>query len=111
MTDKKQLTSKAICDKGDSFDCGYHSWAKEKHKERVAKNPDRLKYAEQVLSNNLIPFKICNVSTTQINVYINGKIYTFYAGTGKIQGYNRIRGINSFVKLCKSKMIKSEVKQ
>ena len=27
---------------GESFDGGYHLYAQEKHRERVAKNPDRI---------------------------------------------------------------------
>ena len=29
----------------DSFDCGYHEYAKEKHEERVAKNQERIDFA------------------------------------------------------------------
>lgn len=29
----------------ESFDGGYHLYAEQKHKERVAKNPDRIEYA------------------------------------------------------------------
>ena len=28
----------------ESFDSGYHLWAEEKHRERVAKNPTRIRY-------------------------------------------------------------------
>lgn len=77
-------------------------WAKENHDKRVAQNPQRLEYAKKILTDNGIAFKVCNEITTQINCYFdNGKVLTFYAGTGKIQGHSRIRGINSFVRLCK----------
>lgn len=85
----------------ESFDGGYHLYAEEKHRERVAKNPKRLEYAKKVLTENGITFKVCNEATAQINCYVNGKVLTFYAGTGKIQGHSSIRGINSFVRLCK----------
>ena len=34
----------------ESFDGGYHLYAKEKHKERVAKNSDRIAFAIKQLS-------------------------------------------------------------
>lgn len=75
---------------------------KEMHKQRVAKNPQRLEYAVKLLKENGITFKVCNEQTGQINCYFaNGNILTFYAGTGKIQGRNDVRGIRSFLMLCK----------
>lgn len=92
----------------ESFDGGYHLHAKEKHQARVAKNPQRLEYAKRVLKENGLTFKVCNEATTQINVYFaDGQVLTFYAGTGKIQGYSDLRGINSFVRLCKKKEAKT----
>lgn len=81
---------------------GIREYAKIQHQERVAKNPDRLKYAVKLLKRNGITFKVCNETTGQINCYLaNGKCLTFYAGTGKIQGREHLRGINNFVCLCK----------
>lgn len=75
---------------------------KEMHKQRVAQNPQRLEYAVKLLKDNGITFKVCNETTGQINCYFaNGNILTFYAGTGKIQGYENLRGIKNFVSLCK----------
>ncbi len=80
-------------------------YAKEQHDKRVAKTPSRLEYAKKILTENGIPFKVCNETTGQINCYFaNGNVLTFYAGTGKIQGHNNIRGINSFVRLCKKQL-------
>jgi hypothetical protein len=80
-------------------------YAREQHDKRVAKNPQRLEYAKRVLTENGITFKVCNEVTTQINCYFaNGKVLTFYAGTGKIQGHSQLRGINSFVRLCKKQL-------
>lgn len=74
---------------------------REMHKARVAKNPQRLQYASDQLRQNGIDFKVCNETTSQINCYFeSGKIHTFYAGTGKIKGYDNLRGIKAFVKLC-----------
>ncbi len=75
---------------------------KEMHKQRVAKNSQRLEYAVKLLKENGITFKVCNETTGQINCYFaNGNVLTFYAGTGKIQGYKNLRGIKNFVNLCK----------
>ena len=78
---------------------------KEMHKQRVAKNPQRLEYAIKLLNENGITFKVCNETTEQINCYFaNGNILTFYAGTGKIKGYDRIRGIHALILLCKKEV-------
>lgn len=55
----------------ESFDGGYHLWAEEQHRARVAKTPDRIQYA----------------------------IEQFWAGTGKIMGHERERGIHALIKL------------
>lgn len=43
---------------GESFDGGYHLYAKEKHDERVAKNPDRIQYAIEQFQRNNIEFSL-----------------------------------------------------
>lgn len=89
---------------GDMRD--YFEGYKELHKQRVAQNPKRLEYAVKLLKDNDIKFKVCNEQTAQINCYFaNGKCLTFYAGTGKIQGYKNLRGIHNFLRLCKGKKI------
>lgn len=76
-------------------------FAKENHDERVAKTPQRLKYATEQLERNGISYKICNETTGQINCYfLDGTTLTFYAGTGKIKGYKTQRGIKAFIKIC-----------
>ena len=83
---------------------------KDLHKQRVAENPQRLEYAKKLLSENGITFKVCNEQTGQINCYFaNGTIYTFYAGTGKIQGYKNLRGIHNFVRLCKGQKVDDKI--
>lgn len=74
------------------------------HKQRVAKTPSRIEFAENLLKQNGIEYKICNASTGQINVHIGKKCLTFYAGTGKIQGYTNARGIKAFVSMCRRKI-------
>lgn len=70
----------------------------------MAETPSRIEFAENLLRQNGIEYKICNASTGQINVYIRDKCLTFYASTGKIQGYTYARGINAFVYICKRKL-------
>lgn len=84
---------------------------KEKRQERIAKNPQRLEYAENILKRNGIEYRVCNRTTTQINAYTaSGKIHTFYAGTGKIRGYNNARGIHTFLRLCKGQKVSDTIK-
>lgn len=80
---------------------GLRQLAKANHDARVAKTPQRLKYATEQLDRNNITYKVCNDTTGQINCYFaNGIVLTFYAGTGKIKGYEQQRGIKSFIRIC-----------
>lgn len=80
---------------------GLRQLAKENHDARVAKTPQRLRYAAEQLDRNNITYKVCNETTGQINCYFaNGTVLTFYAGTGKIKGYEQQRGIKSFIGIC-----------
>ena len=45
-----------ISDPAESFDGGYHIFAEESHKKRVAKNPDRISYAISQFDLNNIEF-------------------------------------------------------
>lgn len=90
---------------------GIRELAKKQHQERVAKNPQRLAYAVQKLKENGITFKVCDERSAQINAYFaNGKHLTFYAGTGKIQGYKNLRGIDAFLKLCKGEKMNDTIR-
>ncbi len=80
---------------------GLRQLAKANHDARVSKTPQRLKYATEQLDRNNITYKVCNETTGQINCYFaNGTVLTFYAGTGKIKGYERQRGIKAFIRIC-----------
>lgn len=79
---------------------GIRQYCKEQHAKRVADNPRRLAHACEVLEKHHFNYKVCNETTCQINVYIGKEVLTFYAGTGKILGRNRGRGINDFLRLC-----------
>lgn len=90
---------------------GIREYAKKQHQERVAKNPERLEYVAKLLRDNGITFKVCNEKKGQINCYFaDGKCLTFYAGTGKIQGYKYERGIRSFIRLCKDEKMNDKIK-
>lgn len=86
-----------------TFDGGYHLYAKEKHKERVAKTPQRVKYAVERLKENGIDFEVKNEYTGHFHCWrkSDNKLFQFFAGTGKIMGYDRIRGIHSLIRLLK----------
>lgn len=88
-------------DPSESFDGGYHLYAKEKHRERVAKNPDRIKYAIEQFEAHGIEYALKNEQTGHFHAWrkSDGKLFQFYAGTGKIQGYDRARGIHALVRM------------
>ena len=85
----------------ESFDGGYHLYAQEKHRERVAKNPDRIAYAIKQLEEHGIEYALKNEQTGHFHCWrkSDGKLFQFYAGTGKIQGYDRARGIHALIKI------------
>lgn len=86
---------------GESFDGGYHLFAKEQHRKRVAKNPDRIAYAIQQFQKHGIGFQLKNEQTGHFHCWrkSDARLFQFYAGTGKIQGYSNIRGIRALIKL------------
>lgn len=85
---------------GDSFDGGYHLYAEEKHKERVAKNDDRVAYAIDALKTNNIEFVLKNptIGHFHCHTYHGDKLIQFWAGTGKILGRNE-RGIHNLIRI------------
>lgn len=74
--------------------------AQANHDERVSKNPQRLEYACKQLDKHGFNYEVKNPSITQIVIREKGKTYVFYAGTGKITGYEE-RGIKNLIKLIK----------
>lgn len=74
---------------------------KEQHKERVKKTPERIEYACTLLDKAGIEYQLKNPATGHFHCWrkVDGKLFQFYAGTGKIQGYDRIRGIHALVSL------------
>lgn len=87
-------------DPGSAFDGGYHLYAKEKHKERVAKNDDRVAYAIEQLKQNNIEYTLKNQTIGHFHCYTQNtdKLVQFWAGTGKIMGRNE-RGIHNLIRI------------
>lgn len=85
----------------ESFDGGYHLYAEQKHRERVAKTPDRIQYAIEQLEKTGIEYQIKNYQTGHIHCYrkSDDKLFQFYAGTGKIQGEKNKRGIHALISI------------
>ena len=84
----------------ESFDGGYHVYAEQKHKERVAKNHIRIEYAIEQFEQHNIEYQLKNSQTGHFHCWrkTDDKLFQFYAGTGKIMGRN-IRGIHNLIKL------------
>jgi hypothetical protein len=73
--------------------------AKQNHRERVAKNPERIAYAEQQFSSRGIRYSLKNAEIGHFHAWdASGRLHQFWASTGKILGSNR-RGIHNFIKL------------
>lgn len=85
----------------EDFDLGYHEWAKEQHKKRVADNPNRIQYAIEQFEKHGIEYTLKNEETGHFHCRrkADNKLFQFYAGTGKIMGSERMRGIHSLIKL------------
>lgn len=86
---------------GESFDGGYHLYAEEMHRQRVAKNPDRITYAIKQLEAHNIEYALKNATTGHFHCRrkTDDALIQFYAGTGKIVG-RTVRGIHNLIKIC-----------
>ena len=80
---------------------GIAQLAKENHKNRVAKNPDRIQYAIEQFEKNAIEYYLKNEQTGHFHCHrkSDDKLFQFYAGTGKIVGYQNARGIHALIKM------------
>ena len=85
----------------EDFDGGYSEWAKEQHQKRVADNPNRIEYAIKQFELHNIEYQLKNESTGHFHCRrkSDDKLFQFYAGTGKIVGYEHKRGIHALIKL------------
>ena len=88
----------------EALDGGYHLYANEKHRDLVGKNPDRrIVYAIQQFEAHGIEYALKNEQTGHFHCWrkSDGKLFQFYAGTGKIQGCDRAHGIHALIRLLK----------
>lgn len=79
----------------------YRDLAKQSHDERVAKTPDRIAYAEQQFKAAGVEYYLKNASIGHFHCCrkSDGQLFQFWAGTGKIMGYDKCRGIHALIKL------------
>lgn len=75
--------------------------AKAEHAERVAKTPDRVQYAMDAFQRAGIKYVLKNVEIGHFHCWrkADGKLFQFWAGTGKIMGYDRARGISALIRI------------
>jgi len=85
----------------ESFDGGYHLFTKERHKERVSKNTERIQFAINQFEKHEIEYSLKNEQTGHFHCRrkSDDKLIQFWAGTGKIFGYSNLRGIHSLIRL------------
>lgn len=89
---------------------GLHELAKQNHRDRVEKNPERIAYAEKRLKAEGIRFAVKNQQTGHIQAWDDtGRLFQFWAGTGKIMGHSA-RGIESFIKLIRGQRVSNKIK-
>lgn len=84
---------------GETFDGGYHLYAEEANKKRVAKTPDRVQYAIKQFEKHDIEYQLLNLSSGHFHCRRkrDDKLFEFWAGTGKIKGYEN-HGIHLLIK-------------
>ena len=72
---------------------------KKRHKERVEKTPDRVEYAIKQFKKNEIRYELKNPAIGHFHCWrkSDGRLYQFWAGTGKILGYKN-RGIHLLIR-------------
>ena len=76
--------------------------AQQVHAERVAKTPDRVAYAIEQFEKHGISYSLKNPSTGHFHCRrkSDGKLFQFYAGTGKIMNQpDHRRGIHCLIKI------------
>lgn len=76
---------------------------KQVHQQRVSKNHDRIQYAIEQFKKNNIEFVLKDETTGHFHCrrQTDDKLFQFWAGTGKILGYENIRGIHALISLLK----------
>lgn len=87
-------------DMGDTMRV-YSELLKEQHNNRVRKTPDRIKYAIYQMQLNNIEYILKNPATGHFHCRrkSDDKLIQFWAGTGKIMGFDNARGIHALIKI------------
>lgn len=85
---------------------------RELHRQRVAKNPDRIAYAIKQLEQHGIEYTLKNEATGHFHCHrkTDDKLIQFWAGTGKIMGYTNLRGIHNLIRLCEGENLKDTIR-
>lgn len=75
--------------------------AKENHNKRVSDNPNRIRYAIEQFEKYNIEYVLKNEQTGHFHCRrkSDDKLFQFYAGTGKIMGFEHQRGIHILIKM------------
>ena len=75
--------------------------AKESHAKRVADNPNRVRYAIEQFEKHNIEYVLKNEQIGHFHCRrkSDDKLFQFYAGTGKIMGFEGERGIHTLIKM------------
>lgn len=75
-------------------------YSKQIHIERVAKMPERIEFANRMFEKHGIEYQLKNPTTGHFHCWrkSDGKLFQFYAGTGKIQGKEQ-RGIHNLIRM------------
>ena len=70
-------------------------------KKRIANNPNRIQYAIEQFEKYNIEYVLKNETTGHFHCRrkSDDKLFQFYAGTGKIMGYDKARGIHALIRL------------
>lgn len=78
---------------------------REKHRQRVAKNPERIAYAIRQLEEHGIEYILKNEATGHFHCRrkTDDALIQFWAGTGKIMSRN-VRGIHNLIKICEGEL-------
>ena len=89
----------------ESFDGGYHLYAEELHRQRVAKNADRIAYATAQFRAHNIELALKNATTGHFHCRrkTDDALIQFYAGTGTIVGRS-VRGIQNCIRICEGEL-------
>lgn len=80
--------------------------------EKADKNPDRIQYAIEQFEKHEIEYTLKNKQTGHFHCRrkSDDKLFQFYAGTGKIMGFENKRGIHSLIRLLDDMWISVEDK-